>query len=179
MPASSPSDHGELDWARARRVLVAYLRHRLPFAGEDVSEDLAQEALVRLYRMNVRAPVRTLEAVANTIADSVVLDHLRCQKRRAAFLRRWALNIDARGELDALGDPMDRIYFVVIAFFRKAKAPCADLAEHYFSKVEWKELAERRGRTPAEVRKQWSRCTDRLRRAFGDDDGPLKWWFDE
>lgn len=173
------SDTDDLDWVRARQVFTAFLRHRLPAIPSDALEDLVQEALVRLLHMSRRESIRNLEAVANTISDSVVSNHFRAQKRRHAFLQRLARHLDGLVDPGTLGDPMDRVHFIVIAYFRKVQAPCAELAEHYFSKIEWRTLAERQGRSHADIRQRWSRCTERLRRATRGLDGLMKWWFDE
>lgn len=173
-----------VDWIRASALFASYLRHRAPALSSDAHKDLVQEALVRLYRTSRREPIRNLEAIANTIASSVVEDHRRATAREKAFLKRLAqlrpggplAQTDEPGDL---GDPMDRLYFLVIAYFNAVHAPCADLAEQFFSRNSWKDLAAARGRSDTGIRKLWSRCTDRLRQAFLGDDDIRRRWFDE
>ncbi len=180
-PNAPPSD---LDWSEVRNIAARFVRHRLREGRADLVDELAQDATVRLFRMSLRSPIRSVEAALNTIADAVVADWVRGRRRWKKYFTPWTDDLESVADLRAfgacdIGDPMERLRFVVIEFFERAHAPCAELARQFFAKVSWKALAEARGRSHAGILQLWSRCVRRLREALAAHGEPLAWWIDD
>lgn len=173
-----------LDAARARGFLLAAVRHRLGARHADDHEDLAQEALVRLLRVLRREPVRNLEALMNTLADRVVIQHDRRRRRWSILVQPFDPAAHDRPDPStraqaALGDPVHRLRFTVLEFFAAHHSPCAELARAFFARTPWEKVAAAAGLNPDAVRRRWSRCLDRLRDATRRGDGPLLEWCDD
>jgi RNA polymerase sigma factor (sigma-70 family) len=170
-----------VDWDAARRFMRRIVRSRLDREDPAVHDDLVQEALVRLLRAIRGEKPRDLEALMAEIAHRVTVDHLRRRKR-------WKLLVEpaSEGLLEQApavspvntepGDPVARIRFVVLNYF--GDSDCGDLAQAYFAQLDWMRVAERVGRSHAAVRKQWSRCLERLRQAVAREPSlaPLADW---
>ena len=68
-----------------------------------------------------------------------------------------------------LGDPQERIEFIVYEFFRNAGASCLKLAEAFFDKRDWQSVAADLGLKHDAVRARWSRCLSLLKKAVKSD----------
>jgi RNA polymerase sigma-70 factor (ECF subfamily) len=77
------------DLLRWQRELLRYV-HRLT-GDPDLSEDLAQEALMRLLRATPDAPMKNVRAWLYRVATNLVRDHA----RRSDMMRRRPVPVDA------------------------------------------------------------------------------------
>ena len=169
----------EIHWEEAASFLGRRLRIELRGAAADVIDDLLQESLVRLLRAVRREPIENLEALMTAIARRTAVDWLR---RRI----RWKVLIDPALSAEEvhipapspaeLGDPLERLRFVVVEFFGSGESDCRELALAFFADQDWKKVAGNCGRSHEAVRKQWSRCLGLLREAARRDGGPLMEW---
>lgn len=168
-PGHPALDADGIDWARTYALLCGTVSAQLrPEERRDV-EDVASEALVRLYRALRRGPPRSLEALAVTIAQRTCADHIRRRvwtRRLLDALAREPVSPDGRAE-----DWQERFRFVVLEFF--GSTPCGSLATDYFAGLDWKSVAARNGESPDAVRQRWKRCLDRLRAAAKRSGGTL------
>lgn len=164
------------DWADVRAFVRRRVRHTAPSLGDDDVDEVTQEALVRLLRAVERTPIRNAEALMNEVARRTAIDHLRSRTRWSRLLSPWdgvgppedTLPVQA-----PVGDPIERLRFVVLEFFVANEAPCAELARQHFAGWRWDEIAERTQRSAAAVRKQWSRCMQVLRERFAAGPGDV------
>ncbi len=81
-------EHSAADLTRWHRELLRYV-HRLT-GDPDLSEDLAQEALLRLLRADPDRPMQNARAWLYRVATNLVRDHA----RRAEMMRRRQVPID-------------------------------------------------------------------------------------
>src|SRR5690606_17975855 len=81
-------EHSPADLTRWHRELLRYV-HRLT-GDPDLSEDLAQEALMRLLRADPDKPMQNARAWLYRVATNLVRDHA----RRADMMRRRQIPID-------------------------------------------------------------------------------------
>ena len=171
----------EIDWDEVTAFVRRRLRLELRGAAADVVDDLVQESMVRLLRVVRRERVENVEALMTEIARRTATDWLR---RRI----RWKVLIDpvlspedlpvAAPPGSDLGDPMERLRFVVVEFFGAGESSCRELAIAYFAEQDWKQVAANSGRSHMAVRKQWSRCLGLLREAAQREGGPLLEWME-
>ncbi|GJM43159.1 MAG: hypothetical protein DHS20C21_00010 [Gemmatimonadota bacterium] len=146
------------------------LRYRLRYEPDEVVEDLVQECVIKLLRQLRAGEVREVGALMASIARCTAIDHIRRKTRWATIVTRepeqgWdPVDISSRSP-DSLEDPVDLVVSAAKAFFRETDSACLELTGHYFHELDWSEVAEMQDRTSAAVRKQWSRCLDRLRTA--------------
>jgi RNA polymerase sigma factor (sigma-70 family) len=177
--ASAPrgaSSEAEIRWDEA----VSFLRRRLERTLRGNTrrhlDDLVQESLVRLLRAVRREPVDNVEALMTEIARRVEIDCVRRNTRWSALVEPAPDDLDRIAPTtpeESVGDPVDRLQFLVIEYFTAREARCRDLAVAYFADQDWKHVAEAAGRSHEAVRKQWSRCIEMLRQAARDEQGPL------
>lgn len=184
MPDTAPpaGDLTPIDWARAREFLLACVRHRLDRESPENQEDLAHIALVRLVRIARRERIGNVQALMNTLAQQVVVDFLRHRRRWRLLVEPFAERAAGIAGEDAptgVGDPLERVRFVVLEFFTSEHAPCAELARAYFAEVTWKDLAARFGVGHNTLIKRWSMCMKRLRAAARREANPLLEWCHE
>ena len=161
----------QVDWTAARTFLMEAVRKRW-YHEESAVEELAQACLVRLLRASRRSQIDNVEALMNEIAKRVVIDELRGRTRRAAVFEPASdITMDQAQSVapppDHFGDPVARVRFIVLNFFGTTN--CADLARDYFESLNWDQVAEKLGSSHAAVRKQWSRCVEKLRSAVSKD----------
>jgi DNA-directed RNA polymerase specialized sigma24 family protein len=167
-----------VDWHAARQHLHRCLTRQLDRLDESQIEDLVQEAAVRLLRVVRREGARNLEALMNLIARRTAIDFIRCR-------RRWAIIWEPMTEVttnrpdssakmpDILGDPQERVEFLVIEFFRARKGSCVELAMAFFRKRDWRSVSKEIGASHDAIRARWSRCVALLRREAARDPGLL------
>jgi len=186
MSTDDSESHGaatefEIHWEEAAGFVRRRLRIELRGVATDLIDDLVQESLVRLLRAVRREPIHNLEALMTEIARRTAVDWLR---RRI----RWRVLIDPALSVEdvyvqaaspcELGDPVERLQFVVVEFFGSGESACRELALAFFAEQDWKKVAGSCGRSHEAVRKQWSRCLGLLREAARRDGGPLTEWLE-
>lgn len=167
-----------IPWEEARRFLRECIatRHRPRDAA--TLEDLTQEALTRLLRVVRREDVVNMNGLMFEIARRTWIDHVRREKRGRLLLQK------AQHDLDPVvsppdgdfGDPLERLRFTTLEFFRAHRAPCHAIAEVFFEGQDWKTVAIRMGRPYTAIRKQWSRCIQALRVGLGANPSWLAAW---
>jgi RNA polymerase sigma factor (sigma-70 family) len=171
------ANEAEIRWDEASAFARRRLEYELPSWARGQVDDLVQETMVRLLRAVRREPVENLEALMTEIARRTAIDCLRRRSRWSIVLCEEAGDIEAVPDPAArgprLGDPLERMRFVVLEFFAAREARCRDLAVAYFAEQDWKAVAAAEGRSHEAVRKQWSRCLGMLRQAARDEAGPL------
>jgi RNA polymerase sigma factor (sigma-70 family) len=183
-PDPMPSRDDAIDWDQARSFLRERISAQLRPLDGPTLDDLTQEALVRLLRAVRREEATSLNGLMHEIARRTCIDLIRRRRRWAQVQRPMP-----EGELPAaaptacdgraLGDPVERIRFTVLEYFRVNDAPCRSVAEAYFERQDWQSVAARLGRSHAAIRKQWWRCVQRLREAARHNPGWLADWLDE
>ncbi len=175
-PAGAANE-AEVRWDQASDFVRRRLAVELPPASHGLIDDLAQECLVRLLRYLRRERVQNLEALLTEVARRTAIDALRRRTRWTALVREDETAIetaaDPRARAESLGDPLERIEFVVLEYFTARDARCRDLAVAYFDGWDWKRVAAATGRSHDGIRKQWSRCVELLRAAAGAGGDPL------
>jgi RNA polymerase sigma factor (sigma-70 family) len=179
-----PPPEDGLPWEYARKFLRERIAAQLRPLDEPSLDDLTQEALVRLLRVVRREETSRLEGLMHEIARRTCIDLIRRRRRWAQVLRpmpegELAEPNSIAGDGRALGDPIERIRFTVMEYFRVNDVPCREVAEAYFEGQDWLAVATRMGRSHAAIRKQWSRCVQRLREAARLNPGWLADWLDE
>jgi DNA-directed RNA polymerase specialized sigma24 family protein len=178
-PVSAASET-EIHWDRATEFVRRRLRIELSASTRGEIDDLIQETLVRTLRLVRREPVENVEALMTEIARRVAIDALRRRIRWNALLRPEAPEAhevpDTRPTTDTLGDPLERLQFIVLEYFGAHDAPCRALAAAFFAERDWKSVAAAQGRSHAGVRQQWSRCLRVLRAVAAQEGGPLSDW---
>jgi len=173
-----------IDWADAGRFLRACLGARDPSLQAADLDDLTQEALIRLVRAVRRGEVANLNALMYELARCTDIDFIRRWNRwRKVFgpMPEGEIAVAAPPSPDgsALGDPIERFRFIALEFFHATNAPCRELAEFYFRGLDWQSVAARLGRSHEAVRKQWSRCVQRLKAVAPSNVGWLAIWLRE
>lgn len=169
-----PAEELHIDWRKAEQFLRARLRGQVDHLQPADVNDLVQEALVRLLRAVRREPARELEALMHVIARRTAVDLIRRRQRwRLVFQQSDETSREAaaptRDVLADAADPVDRVRFVVLEFFRSHKASCCELALAYFQTKQWNTVAAELGKTPLAIRRRWSRCVDLLRKQAAED----------
>ena len=180
-PATAVAGVSDVDWETARSFLRRQLAKALDRVEPAVIEDLTQEAAIRLLRAVRREGARNLEALMTTVARRTRIDfirHRRCWSAVLTPLDETVADVPdpARSGLDGAGDPLERLEFMVLEFFRSCSAPCLQLAEFYFSEQDWRSVSNRVGLGYEAVRKQWSRCVEKLRAHARLSEGFLAAW---
>ena len=171
----------EIHWEEAAGFVRRRLRIELRGAAADVIDDLLQESLVRLLRAVRREPIQNVEALMTEIARRTAVDWLRRRIRWKVLIDPALSAEDVRVPAPSpseLGDPLERLQFVVVEFFGSGESGCRELALAFFADQDWKKVAGSRGRSHEAVRKQWSRCLGLLREAAQRDGGPLMEWME-
>lgn len=170
----------DIRWDEAGEFLRRRLRFELPASSHGNLDDLVQESLVRLLRAVRRERIENLEALMTEIARRTAIDSLRRRSRWTALVRAedggFAEVADPRARADEIGDPVERLRFVVLEFFTVNESRCRELAVAFFAERDWKSVALAQGRSHAAVRKQWSLCLERLRAAARADRTLLMEW---
>lgn len=166
-----------LDWDRLRALIRQRVRVQLYRAQPSDLDEITQRALVRVLRVLRCTQARNPEGLATWAADLAVKDWLRSNRRW--HLRHTGLpsgdiqSPDRAPGAGSFGDPLERLRFVVLEYFRSREAACAELAEPFFASCDWEQVARATGRSHDAVRKQWSRCIARLRLELSADLAPL------
>ena len=154
-----------VDWKEAERSMGRLLAARDPSLQAADLKDLTQEGMIRLLREVRSGEVTNLNGLTYTIVHRTWVDFIRRRIRdrvRRGLPEGGLASVPAPPQAP-LVDPVERIRFIVLEYFRTCSAPCRELAELYFEGRDWQAVASRLGRTHAAIRKQWSRCVDRLR----------------
>jgi DNA-directed RNA polymerase specialized sigma24 family protein len=176
----------EIRWTEVQGFLKSWFARRCGSAHASHVDDLTQEACIRLLRMVRREAPRDLEAAMGAIAHRTWIDHLRRHLRWKAVLAPWDETVeqhaaapDAADPDDAAtpaGDPVTRLRFMVLEFFRAQRAECYELGTRRFGGQDWRAISAAVGRGYAAVRQAWSRCMKRFREtASGLDEDLLRW----
>ncbi len=131
-------NENEIDWEKACKGLRSRIARKLDRLDPDKIEDLVQEASVRLLRVVRQEGARNLEALMNVIAHGTSVDFLRRRRAWSLLLEPMTevtMNRPTLGAANAavMGDPLERVQFVVLQLFREHNAPCGDLARFYFN----------------------------------------------
>jgi len=166
----------EIRWNEAEAFLRRRLGYDLPTGARNQIDDLVQESLVRLLRAVRREPVENLEALMTEIARRTAIDSLRRRTRWNLIMSPQVEDLERVPDPVVpapMGDPVERLHFVVLEFFTVHEARCRELAVSYFAEQDWKVVAAEQGRSHDAVRKQWSRCLEMLREAARGESGPL------
>jgi DNA-directed RNA polymerase specialized sigma24 family protein len=168
---TSPGTDPEIRWDEARRFLRGRLAYRVRGIPADELEDLTQEALIRLLRVVRREGVRNLEALMNHIVELTRNDFLKRKMRRQS--REQPLDDlahvvsdpagDAASHLEAIEQDPSRLAFLVLEFVRRVRPGALSLCESKMRGRSLEETAREQGRTPAAVRKEWSRVAQQFR----------------
>jgi RNA polymerase sigma factor (sigma-70 family) len=180
-PPLTDERENQIPWAEARTFLRECIatRHRPRDAA--TLEDLTQEALVRLLRVIRREEVANMNGLMYEIARRTWIDHIRREKRGGLLLQRAQRDMEsaASPQDGDFGDPLERLRFTILEYFRASRAPCHAIALVFFEGQDWKTVAARMGRPYTAIRKQWSRCIQVLRDALGSNPGWLSAWLGE
>ncbi len=167
----------EVRWDQASAFVRRRLEFELPPSSRGLIDDLAQECMVKLLRFVRREPVQNLEALLTQLARRTAIDALRRRTRWSALVSGdeddVALAADPKAHAGRLGDPLERLQFVVLEYFTAREARCLELAKAYFAEMDWKAVAAAQGRSHDGIRKQWSRCIELLRSAASAESGAL------
>jgi RNA polymerase sigma factor (sigma-70 family) len=178
-PVTAASE-SEIRWDEAATFVRRRLGYELTASTREHLDDLVQEALVRLLRAVRREPIENLEALMTEIARRTAIDCLRRRTRWRAVIESEipeGLEIaDPNARADRVGDPLERVHFIVLEFFASRESRCRELAMAFFAEQDWNVVAQARGRSHEAVRKQWSRCLETLRSATRYDPGLLEDW---
>lgn len=171
----------QIDWKTARPFIRNKLRAQLFRADDAVLDDLVQEACIRLNRACRRTVVENMEGFMTTIAKRVSIDHIRSRTIETAVMTPLSADMDAAAPPDPepfadQGDPLDRLRFMVLEFFRSGKSKCHEIALAYFAELDWIQVAQQFGRSHAAIRKQWSRCVENLREEAATEGSFLTAW---
>jgi DNA-directed RNA polymerase specialized sigma24 family protein len=171
----------DVHWTQARQFLCHRLRRELGGRDGDDLEDLTQEALTRLLRALRHKEAQNLEALMNEIARRTAIDHVRRRRRWAKLVEPLTDSVDGPGTgispaADELGEPVERLRFVVLEFFTNHASTCHGLALAYFACRDWRGVARDLGKNYDAVRRQWSRCVEVLRTEARQDPGLLMEW---
>lgn len=177
-PPLTAERENQIPWTEARTFLRECIatRHRPRDAA--TLEDLTQEALVRLLRVIRREEVANMNGLMYEIARRTWIDHIRREKRVRVLIERAERDGESiRSPHDGdFGDPLERLRFMILEYFRTNRAPCHAIALVYFEGQDWKTVAGRMGRPYSAIRKQWSRCIQVLRDALGSNPSWLSDW---
>ncbi len=172
-PSSGPRRHPEpeIDWAWARRfirdVVARTLRGRDPAEIEDVT----QQALIGVYRSMDTQAIENHEAFMTTVAKRQALSFLRHSKVVSKYTSPLTEHESATASARPAND-LDAIAWVrfLVAEALGRGTECHRLAEAYFAKRTWKDVATELDSTHAALRQRWSRCLSTLRTRIDRDD---------
>src|SRR5689334_3646624 len=125
-PAAGATSESEIRWDEATQFLRRRLGYELPTRARHQLDDLVQESLVRLLRAVRREPVDNLEALMTEIARRTAIDCLRRHTRWNAIVDPESADWDRIADpgSGAVGDPVERLQFVVLEFFTAREARC-------------------------------------------------------
>lgn len=173
-----PAATSEIDWEDLRAQVRRCVRARLDRAHPNDVDEICQRALVGILRTSRREGIANPSGLAAVAAQRAIKDWLRARRRWWAHhpeLNGYdAVHLDEESlPPEEFGDPLERVRFVVLEFFRTNHASCHELAQPYFEANDWNVVAARIGRTPDAVRKRWSRCIAVLRQSLRGDLGSL------
>lgn len=184
MPSTDPPSPAPapLDWIQLRQLILQRIRSRLRFTPSETLEDLAQEVLVRMFRLSERESIDNPEALATTLVHRICVDHVR--RMRGPRGRMESLpEGDSPLELpapdpgqDISVDMLEMFRFVVVEHFKSNDQPCHDLALDFFAELNWAVVSERLGLKHNTVIKRWSRCMEQVRQLAATQSGPLWNW---
>ncbi len=138
--------------------------------------EVAQEGMVRLWRVARSQKVQNLDALARVVVRRALDTWLRRHYRRSAIevphATAGAPDPAATESIDAMSpEDVSLIRVLVVELFEEEHPPCAALARAYFSSESWEAVARSGHEKPGAVRARWMRCVGRLKRAI--DEGRL------
>jgi DNA-directed RNA polymerase specialized sigma24 family protein len=173
-----PATANEINWEELRAQVRGCVQARLDRAHPTDIDEICQRALVGILRTSRRETIANPSGLATIAAERAIKDWLRARRRWWAHhpeLNAYdAVQIDDEPlPSEEFGDPLERVRFVVLEFFRINHARCRELAEPYFESSDWNEVAARLQCTPEAIRKRWSRCIAVLRASLKGDLAPL------
>ena len=180
-PADRPQHERDIDWGSASAQLRTRIRERLGRCDDATLQDLTQEALIHLVREVRHNGARSLTGLIVVIARSTAVNEIRRRKRRRARFADWEELVET---VENLPEPerfedfeeWELIWFLLLEYFRRRRAPCHALAVAFAEKGDWKAVAESVGQSHDAIRQQWSRCTRAFRDALRRDPGPFAEW---
>jgi DNA-directed RNA polymerase specialized sigma24 family protein len=162
-PEPPPAGGAVIQWDEARAFLRERIAAQLRSTDASTIEDLTQEALIRSWRALGRGAVRSPQALMHTIAQRTCKDHFRRRKLADLFRPLGDIEPPVPDQEGIPSDVIERIRFTMLEFFRINSSSCLELARAYFAEQNWASVARKAGRSHEAVRRQWSRCVDRLR----------------
>jgi len=158
------------------------VRRKLRFTPATVTEDLAQEVMVTLFRLSQREPLLNPDALVTTLANRICVDHVRRMRGPTGRLDPLPesdspLELPARAPASEVGaDMLELFRFVVLEHFRQNDAPCHDMATQFFAEQSWSHVARQQQLKPNTVIKRWSRCMEQIREMAYTQRGPVWEW---
>lgn len=165
-----PSD---IDWDECHRRIRDSIRAQ-QLSDPEAVNDLAQVAIIRLFRLAHREGVQNLEAIRQRIAHGVVVEFFRhkrvVERAHKLLVDHGADAAPSTDVLDAYLDGVRTVRMLVLEYFRQdlGNHQCAELAHAYFEGRTWEEIAAEQDEKVATIRKRWQRCLDRLRQQAED-----------
>jgi len=160
-PEPSPGGIEGYDWKAIRSGLRRRFQSLLYRRDEDLLDDLAQEATIRLLRTLRREPARDLEKLMTTIASRTFADHLRRRQELVVapddpLVEQLHASTVSRG----WRHPLDLLDIVVRELMRQHDSMCLFLYRQWRVRREWRQVAESMNppSTAAAVRQKYSRC---------------------
>lgn len=171
---AAPRPLPALPWEELRALSRQRARSRLADAGTEDVEDVVQLAMVRLIRACRAADVANPHGLTSTVTDRAAQDWIRARRRWRARFEQPPEVPEPQGPqavAGELGDPLERVRFVVMEYFGQTDGPCAELATAYFESRDWAAVATASGLAATTVRKRWWRCVEQLRSELR---GPLE-----
>jgi DNA-directed RNA polymerase specialized sigma24 family protein len=166
-----------VDWRAVREGVKQRIRNRLERLEVAELEDLAQEAVIHVFRVVRKEGATNLEGLMSTVAHRTAVGFIRRRVRWRKIMEPFSDNAadcaaPATRAHESLGDPCERVRFTVLEFFRDSML-CMELVTSLFEGKTWSAVAAETGIDHEAVRQRWSRCLKRLRSAAQADPGWL------
>ena len=179
-----PLQEQDIDWRDAHERLRRYARSRMALRPDEVIEDVAAEAVVRLIRMVRQGPVLHYHGAIRTCGERAVQDFVRRWMRKESRQGGWSegqvhSSSQAASLARAQDDPLERMAFVVRAVLGRRNAACLELFDAFTQLRDWGAVAEAAGRGHDAVRKQWQRCREVVEQVVRSDRTALLEWIYE
>ena len=179
--AQTPSSSAP-EWEALHQIARQRIRARLRSIPAGAVEDLSREVLVTLFRLSRRERLVEPEALVDTLAHRVCVDHVRRQRGPAGRLdpveeTETPLEPTGAGPAgDMPADPLELFRFCVLERFRELDFPCQELAMRFYVEQSWSAVAEQMHLKHPTVIKRWARCMLQVRRLVSTQQGRLWDW---
>jgi DNA-directed RNA polymerase specialized sigma24 family protein len=170
------------EWDALHQIARQRIRARLKSITAGTAEDLSREVLVTLFRLSRRERLVDPEALVDTLAHRVCVDHVRRQRGPAGRLDP-VTDADTAFEPTGAGaasempaDLLELFRFFVVERFRELDFPCQELATRFYVEQSWSAVAEQMKLKHPTVIKRWARCMQQVRRLMSTQQGRLWEW---